>query len=166
MDNLSTRGRTEALSSGLLTATGAETVVDTTAQIDVVIDGVIYPIAAMADEATPTTDINTGAAFVPLQPDKTCFFVYMLNSAGTLAVAQSEIRDVDPDADTPVEDGGLPPLPSIPDGYCPFAVQRVQSAGTSSAWTFGTSNWNATGITDVILNIATMPSRPPSNATA
>jgi hypothetical protein len=46
----------------------------------------------------------------------------------------------------------------------PFAYQLVQTAGTSSAWTFGTSNWNATGVTDAIVDISVLPDRPQADA--
>ena len=156
------RGLTMAFSSGLLTAAGAETVHDTTVTITFSIDGVLATKTAITDGATPTTDANTGAAFAPLAADKACVFVWMLNASGTVKVAQGPIVAVDGDTDEPKTQ--VPLFPPIPAGHCPFAYQKVQTAGTSSAWTFGTSNWNATGVTDVIKNISTLPARPSTDA--
>lgn len=157
------RGITAAFGSGLLTATGAETVVDTTVAIPFAINGVIYNRATAADLATPTTDHRTGAAFLPLAADQACVFVYCWNASSALKVVQGDIVAVDPDTDRPLT---RPPFPEIPDDVCPFAYQVVQTNGASSPWTFGTSNWNATGVTDAIVNISTLPRRLPGDVTA
>lgn len=156
--------RNYCTSSGLLTATGAETVHDTTVTITYCIDGVAYTKTAITDGATPTTDANTGAAFTPLQADKACCFLWLLDAAGTVKVAQGPIVDVDGDTDDPAKI--LPLMPPVPKDHVAFARQVVQTNGASSAWTFGSSNWNATGVTDLIQNLLTLPSRPPNLATA
>lgn len=165
MDLLTFSGVSGCLNSGLLTAAGAETVYDTTVIIEFAIDGVLYRKAAVTDGTTPTTDGNTGAAFTALTADQTCYFLWCLNSSGTVKVAQGEIVDGDPDVNVPLG-GSYPSVPAVPAGCVPFAIQRVHADGTASAWTFGTSNWNATGIYDVILNLAGLPIRPPVNAVA
>lgn len=145
---------TQAFTSGLLTGTGAETVYDTTAVINFAIDGKLYQKAAVTDGATPTTDGNTSAAFTAVGADKICAFVWGLNSSGTVSLYQGEIDDVDGDTDVAKT---LPNWPSIPDGICPFAYTIVQTTGAASAWTIGTSNWNATGVTATHTNITTLP---------
>ena len=152
------------MTSGLLTATGAETVYDTTVTITFSINGVLYTKTAVTDGATPTTDINTAAAFTALQPDKACTFLWMLNASGTVAVAQGPIVDVDGDVD--LVELQMPLFPTVKAGYVPFAYQKIQTSGASSAWTFGVGNWNATGVTDIIKNISTLPSRPATDLTA
>lgn len=156
-------GGTFATTSGLLTAAGAETVVDTTVDIKYAIKGAGYTLAATADIATPLTDINTGVAFKALATDKACAFVYMLTAAGAVKVAQGPIVSVDSDYDIRRYD---PMYPAIPDGHCPVALQLVQTAGTSSPFIFGVSNWDATGITDLIMNLFCMPQRPINTVTA
>ena len=52
--------------SGLLTATGGETVYDTTVTICFCVDGKAKTKTAVTDGATPTLDYNTGAAFLPI----------------------------------------------------------------------------------------------------
>lgn len=163
MEALARTGNTAAFTSGLLTATGAEKVYDTTAAISYCIDGVLYSKATVTDGVTPTTDANTGAAFVALSEDQGCTFLWLLNAAGTVAVAQGPVRDLDPDSGA--FEAGPPQLPAVPDGYCPFAYQIVKYTG-SSTWLFGTGNWNASGVTDAIKNISTLPSRPPNDATS
>lgn len=163
MEQANFAGITAAFTSGLLTATGAETVYDTTVTIVYAIDGVLYTKTAVTDGVTPTTDINTGATFAALEPDKACCFVWMVNAGGTVAVAQGPQVDVDGATDLRKVH---PQYPHIPADYCPFAVQIVQTSGASSSFAFGTSNWNATGITDVIKNISGLPSRPLATATA
>lgn len=149
-------------STGLLTATGAETVYDTTQTIDFAIEGRIYRKTAVTDGTTPTTDANTGAAFTALSEDEGCIFLWLLNASGTVSVAQGPVRALDADTGDFVVD---PQLPAVPDARVPFAYQIVKYTG-SSTWTFGTGNWNATGITDAIVNLASLPHRPPTDATS
>lgn len=154
----------QCYNTGLLTATGAETVYDTTIIIHYSIDGVIYRKAAVTDGTTPTTDLITGAAFVDLDADETCYFLWQLNKDGTVGVSQGPIVAGDPDQNIPLKE--YPAIPAVKDGYVPFALQRVHVDGTGSAWTFGTDNWNATGVYDIIENLATLPSRPMTTAVA
>ena len=163
MDQLTRRGSDGCFSSGLLTATGAETVYDTTVAITYAIDGILYVKATVADGATPTLDANTGIAFLPIQADKACVFLWCLNSANTVSVAQGEIVTVDGDTDIRKWN---PQFPLVPTGTVPFAFHIIQTTGASSAFTFGSSNWNATGITKLIRNLATMPARPVNTVTA
>ena len=164
MNHNELRGVNLAFSSGLLTAAGAETVHDTTVTITYSINGVIYSKTAISDGATPTSDANTGAAFLPLAADQACAFVWMLDASGNVAVAQGPIVDVDGDTDRPLYGCQFPEVDE--DTYCAFAYQIVQTAGTSSAWTFGTSDWNATGVTDIIKNVSRLPKRPVNDTTA
>ena len=141
--------------SGLLTATGAETVHDTTVTINYVIDGKIRTKTAITDGVTPTTDAVTGAAFDALTANKGCIFLWCLDSSGTVKVIQGPIADMA---------GGSfvnpPQFPDFPDTLVPFAYMVAKAASTAGTITFGSSNWNATGFTNAIVNIATVPSRP------
>lgn len=163
MDMLTERGGDGCFTSGLLTATGAVTTYDTTVTISYMINGQMLTKTAVTTGASPTTDANTGAAFVALQPLKACVFVWLLNAAGTVKVAQGPIVSVDPDSGLRKQH---PDFPAIPDGHVAFAYHIIQTAANSSAWTFGVSNWNATGVTKLIVNVGILPSRPPSGATA
>jgi len=142
-----------------LTGTGAETVYDTANTLTYAIDGVLKAKTAVTDGVTPTTDINTGAAFNAVLPDQACLLLWLINAAGTVAMAQGDIVDVDGDTDDLKNPAQFPIAPA---GYAPFAYTLFQTDGTSSAGGLlpGTSNWNATGLTATHREIAFIPSRP------
>ena len=166
MNALELRGGLVALSTGLLTATGAETVHDTTATINYAIDGIIRQKTAITDGATPTTDINTGLAFPALvggasvanTPGNGCIVVWGLNAAGAVKCAMGPHQRLDMAGNFVL----APQFPNIPDDFCPFAYQVLKAGATASATAiiFGTANWNATGFTNVIKNVAWLPTRP------
>jgi hypothetical protein len=147
---------TEASTSGLLTATGAETVYDTTVAISFTIDGKRYSKAAVTDGATPTTDGNS-AALSTLTANQGCVMVWCLNSSGTVGVFQGDTEELD-------SAGNFVVAPSFPyvnlKTWCPFAYQVLKAGSTAGTITFGSSNWNATGFTNSIKNVSTLPARP------
>ncbi len=142
--------------SGALTATGAVTTHDTTVTINFCVNGKAFTKTAITTGATPTTDGVTGAAFNNLTASEGCIFVWGLLAAGTLVVVQGEITDLD--ASGNFKDA--PEFPGLPDTICPFAYMVAKAGSTAGTVTFGTSNWNATGFTNVIVNLLTMPNRP------
>lgn len=147
-----------------LTAGGSDTNYDTSAAFSYSINGKAYSKSSVSSGSAPTTDQNTSAAFLALSADQACAFLWLVNAAGTVAVVQGPIVDIDGETDDYKEDGGRPEFPPVPDGYVPFAYQLVQTNGASSAWTFGASNWDATGITDAIVDISVLPDRPQADA--
>ena len=151
-------GATMCTTSGLLTATGAETVYDTTVAISYAISGKAYSKAAVTDGTTPTTD-GDGGALSTLTASQGCVMLWCLNSAGTVGVFQSDVNALDSSNNFKV----TPNLPDFDDEvWCPFAYQVLKAASTAGTITFGTSNWNATGFTQTIQNIHTLPLRPQS----
>ena len=62
MENFKLRGSNFCTSSGLLTATGADTVYDTTVTITYCINGKAATKTAVTDGVTPTTDYVSGNA--------------------------------------------------------------------------------------------------------
>lgn len=130
---------------------GAATTFSTTGTTTFAIGGAAYTKTAISSGATPTTDANTGAAFTPLQTGKKCMFVFGLDASGNTKVAQGPIVNT-----SDVSNGAAAvQFPEIPDTMCPIGYVEVSHAN-ATAWTFGTSNWNATGVTigtpvDVIL---------------
>ena len=155
---------------GLLTAAGAETVYDTTVAIGYCIDGKADLHATQVDGATPTTDGN-GDAFEALAvtnsdgsiSGKGACVVWCLNTSDAVVCYQGEIEELDGISTTFVN---TPQFPSIPDDETPFAYQILKqamdslTAPTADSSTFGTSNWNATGFTNVIVDVFTLPRRP------
>lgn len=156
MDQLTFRGANFCTTSGLLTATGGETVYDTTVTINYVIDGKIATKTAVTDGATPTTDYNTGAAFVALTASKGCVIVWGLSSGGTVRCMQGPIESLDASGNFIK----APQFPAVPAAVVPFAYQVLKAGSTAGTITFGSSNWNATGFTNAIVNVAVLPHRP------
>lgn len=156
MDNLALAPVTMATNSGLLTGTGAETVYDTTVIIEFAIAGKAYRKAAVADGTTPTTDGNTAAAMT-LVANYGTVVVWGLNSSGTVSCYKGSTEALDSAGNFI----NAPQFPSIPNNICPFAYSILKGGSTlSGTWTFGSSNWNAAGMTATHTNIMTLPDRP------
>lgn len=155
-DTLLNRGFTGFFTSGALTATGAETVHDTTVTLTGALDGKILTKTAITDGTTPTTDHNTGAA-ITLVANQARVVVWALNASGTVKCMAGPVV---------TQSGGAylndaPQFPPIPSDVVPFAYQVIEAGSTTSGtWTFGSSNWNATGISSTIVNVSQLPTRP------
>lgn len=167
MDQLVRRGSNFATTNSLLTATGAETVHDTTALLNFCINGKAYTKSGTnADQATPTADYNTGAAFPALVGGASvtgaygsgACVVWAYNSSGTVKCMMGPAQALDSAGAFIV----APQFPAVPDDVCPFAYQILKAGATASATAiiFGTANWNATGFTQAIVNVLQLPDRP------
>lgn len=125
------------------------------------IDGRAYSKALVSGGTTPTTDVNTGLAMT-LTANKAACFAWLLNAAGTVQVAKGPtVNWTDTSANsTPV------PLPEIPASSVLVAYVVIKGGSTvSGTWTFGSSNWNATGIViDTVVNRVTLPTTLPLTA--
>lgn len=121
------------------------------------IKGKAYTKAGVSNEATPTTDSNTGAAFNAIGLNKAGVFVICRNAGGDLKVVQGQIVDY-------TDDGVFkeaPQFPVVPNDLCPIGYELVKVISTGSAWTFGVSNQaSQTGITKVLVDCMTLPDRP------
>lgn len=119
-------------------------------------------LAAQTNTATPTTDATTGAAFVAMAPNQTCALVLGQNLAGTIKLCQGPIIATLIGVTTTV--GALinePQFPALPDDFCPLAYTVVRTAPSAAAWTPGTSNWTASGVSaSTFRNVAQLPNRP------
>lgn len=166
MNNLELRGSAFCTTSGLLTATGAETLHDTTVTINFVIDGKIETLTAITNGVTPTTDYVTGAAFPALvggasvanTPGNGCIVVWGVITGGTVKCVMGPHERLDMQG----KFVRAPQFPVVPKELVPFAYQVLKAGATASATAiiFGTANWNATGFTNAIVNVAYLPSRP------
>jgi len=139
---------------------GTTSTVTTSNATDFVIDGKFgTQLAALTNQATPTTDFLTGAAFPALAVNQGCAIVLGTTIAGgtTVKAVQGGIQDLD---STSGEFVIAPSFGSIPKEMCPFAYIIIQNGSTGSAWTFGTTSFGATGITDTFVDVAVLPSRP------
>ena len=154
MENFKLRGSNFCTSSGLLTATGAETVYDTTVTITYCINGKAATKTAVTDGVTPTTDFATGSA-ITLTASKSRCVVWGLIDGGGVRVLAGPIVDWDGTAYK------IPPdFPAIPDTFTPFAYQVLKASSAAGTLTFGSSNWNANGFTNSITNVLVLPDRP------
>lgn len=129
-----------------------------------VIDGKFTVALAINSNAaeTPTTDATTEAAFVAMGDNEACAFVFGVNAAGTLVASQGPVTPCRVGVTTTVGAFILAPaFPSLPDDFCPIAYTVVRTAPDATAWTFGTSNWGASGVTVAdFVDVSELPARP------
>ena len=117
-----------ATKAGLTGISGAATTYSTGAAAqEYCINGKAYSKAQVSGGTTPTTDKITGAAFKGLVAGKKSVFVFTLNAAGTVGVAQGSVEAID-----------TPQFPTLPDTEAPFAYVIVTAGSTTvGTWTFG-----------------------------
>lgn len=146
MDRFQQTSLTGALGKATLAA-GTTSTVSSTGTLPFAIRGKAYSHAALSNQATPTTDANTGAAFVGVKKGYGSVFVYGFNAAGTLLCAQGEVIALAGDYTWKQK----PQLPALPDDFCPFGALTILAGSTADAttgWVQGTSNQaSVTGIT-------------------
>jgi hypothetical protein len=126
------------------------------------IKGKAFSVAAAANEATPTTDAVTGAAFVAVGVSKASVFLVGRNAAGAMKAAQGQIVDLNGIAGSNALKFDVPQFPAMPDDFTPYGYIIVKVGTTGAAWTFGTSNFAGppTGVVFTIVDVMTMPDRP------
>ena len=108
------------------------------------------------NQATPTTDAVTGAAFPVIGDDKGAVLVWATNSSGAVQLMQGEIEDLDAASGEFIVAANFP---NVPDTLCPFGYTVIQNQ-SGSDFTVGSTNWGTAGITDTFVDIGTLPSRP------
>ena len=166
MDYNVQQGLTQCTTSGLLTATGAVTTYDTTVTIVYSIKGKVATKTAITTGATVTTDYNTALAFPALVGGASVAGAYGNGAVAVWGLISGGTVKVVLGPSEPLDVAGrfvlAPQFPGIPDGFAPFAYQVLKAGATASATAivFGTSNWNATGYTNVIVNCTVLPDRP------
>ena len=161
MDRLALGSLTMNMSNAGLTA-GTTTTYTTTATTAHVINGKFgTTLAAQTNTASPTTDVNTGAAFVAQSANQACVYVWGVNAAGAIKVAQGSIENTETGVTTTA--GAFikaPQFPALPEDFCPIGYCVVRTSPTGSAFTFGSTAWAASGITTTFKNVAVLPDRP------
>ena len=160
---------TVCLSKSVTTASGAATTLGGTNRIDYSIGGILYTKAAFSSTATPTSDYLKGTTFasVPLAINTGSVFVIALDSSSNLKCAQGTVEALD-SAGNFINAPQFPEMPTESASFhggstgpvCPVCYIMVKNGATGSAWTFGTSNWNATGATVTVKDIMALPGRP------
>ena len=153
------RGATQCFTKVTLAA-GTTTTVTTTTAATYSIGGKIYAQgAAWTNKAHPTTDSNSGAAFVNIPANYGGVVVYGTDSGGSnLLAVQGKI--------TPLDASGAfiygPDFPAIPDTMCPLGYLVVKCDSTATlGWTPATSNQSGVaGVTYARQDVSTLPARP------
>lgn len=130
-----------------LTGLSGAATTHSTALFGFVIDGVCGNKAVAAGAATPTSDAATGQA-ITLTANKARAVAWVIDSGGTTKVVAGPVVDN--------ASGAVCPYPAIPAGHIPIAVHTIAGGSTlSGTWTFGSSNWNAAGLTvGTVRNVA------------
>ena len=163
MENLNLGGITiNMANAGLTSGTASGATYTTTATTVHVINGLFgTTLAAQTNTASPTTDARTGAAFAALNDNEATVFVWGVTAAGAIAVCQGSIEDTQVGVTTvPGAFIVAPQFPMLPDDFCPIGYSVHRCAPSASAWTLGTSAWNATGTVHTFKNVCVMPTRP------
>lgn len=118
-------------------------------------------LAAQTNTATPTTDVNTGAAFVAVQPEYGCVFVFGTNAAGAIKVAQGSREQLFGGVTTTPGSFEKPPqFPTLPDDFVAIGYCVVKTGPSAVAWTFGSGAWAASGVVTTFKNVSCLPDRP------
>jgi hypothetical protein len=166
-------------------AEGTTSTLSTTGTNAFLINSIFYSRTAITDSATPTTDLVTGNAFIPMPVPGTttglppgvpsaptgggyaCAFTLGFTSALALRAIQGPIVPIDAAGNfiqgAPSLSPSLGPAgPNAGDNdFCPCGFIVVKSGSTAVAtFTFGTTSWTTTGYTTSLGNIATLPGRP------
>jgi len=162
MEGLVNRGLTACLMKATIAA-GTTSTLSSTATCYFSIEGKAYSHAALSNTATPTTDANTAAAFVPVTVSKGCAFVVGFNAAGTLLCAQGPLVDLTTEADGANANFATPPqFAALPTDFCPIGYILTKVGASGAAWTFGTSNLTGppSNVLHTYVDVTTLPTRP------
>jgi hypothetical protein len=174
-------GLNMAFNSGACTAAGAAATLTVVTAVVATVKGVFATavsaeaktLAAVTTDGVPssdthgykTTTFNTlygGASTNEDAPDsnsgQAAILVHCANAAGETKTIQGPSVQLD-------DSGNLQnalQFPQIPDTLTPYCYQVLKAGLTAGDIVPGASNWNATGFTSSITNIATLPNRPVS----
>jgi len=164
-DTMTGRGITICLNQPAL-VTGTTSTITTTVTSSHVCNGKFQTAqTALSNAVTPTTDFNTGLAFPALVGTATAgqgtvvVYGYLEGGANGIASVKCMMGSIEA-LDTAGNFVRPPQFPLIPNNVTPFAYQVLKQFASATSVTFGTSSWNATGFTNVIVHIAQLPIVP------
>ena len=155
-------GEVTLTTAGLTGLSGAASTYSTGATaMSYMADGKFLTKAQVSGGTTPTTDGVTGVAFKVQAANTVCAYLWSVDASGNHHVTQGPIVSY---TDTSAGSTDVP-LPGKPTGDAPFAYSVIKNGATGSSFTFGTSNWNQTGITvDTPVNLCNIPAAIPKTA--
>lgn len=120
------------------------------------LDGEALTLTPGSNQAQPSTDANTAAAFVGVPINKGCIFIYGIQAAA-VAVVQGPLADLDVGGNFIL----APEYPAIPETFVPFAELIIKVAANGSTWTLGSSNSaSVSGVTYTRKDLMVLKSRP------
>jgi hypothetical protein len=162
MEHLNLRGMTMGtIKTGLIKGT-TSTYTTTVTSAGMINGKYVTGLTAQTNTATPTTDAATGAAFVALADNQCTVLVIGQKADSTIQMAQGSIEATATGVTTTA--GAFlnaPQWPNLPDDFMVFGYAIVRTAPSASAWTPGTSNWDATGVTATeFVQCGVLPARP------
>lgn len=143
-----------ATKAGLIA--GTTTTLTTSVTVNYGIRGKAYSKTALSNSASPTTDYASAAAFNVIAINKGSVFTIGFDHSGNAKAVQGSIEDLD----TSGNFVRAPNFGPIPDDFCPIGYVVCKNGSTGSNWTFGSSNWTATGMTATFVDVMTLPDRP------
>ena len=112
--------------------------------------------AQVSGGTTPAVDGNTGDA-ITLTANKGVAVVWAVNASGTVFCFAGPVGDLDTNGAFEF----APQFPVVPSEYTPFAYTLHKAGSTlSGTFTFGSSNWNTTGMTHTVVDVLGLPDRP------
>lgn len=155
-------GGTFATTVAGLTATGGVNTFSTANVLHYSIDGDAFTKAAVTNAATPTVDVVSGKA-ITLTAGNAIAVAWGINDAGNFFVIGSKPVVWDGGTVAPSFGFGnqVPETPQFERPYAMFAITMLKaSSALVGTWTFGTSLWNATGLTVAHHNVLLPPPRP------
>ena len=125
------------------------------AAVPVSINGVVTTNAAVSG-GTISTNSTTGAALTVTAPatgHKAALLVWTIDTGGTERIRTNGFETSLSGAEIILD------FPDIPATEVPFAYHTLKAGTTvSGTWTFGSSNWNATGMTvGTVVNCSMIP---------
>lgn len=119
-------------------------------------------LTAQTNQALPVVDALTGEAFRALSDNQATVIVVGQTAAGAIAMCQGTIVPTEVGVTTTA--GAFitaPQFPSLPDDFMVMGYLLARTAPSASAWTPGTDNWAATGVTCTeFVQCGVLPDRP------
>lgn len=117
-------------------AAGTTTTLTSANTMEFSIIGKSYKKTAATNEATPTTDIVTGNAFLPIAAGYGSVFTVFRNTSGALKVGQGQVVPLDANGAFINAPQFCPQL----NDHAPYGYILVKAATGATTWTFGSSN--------------------------
>ncbi len=119
-------------------------------------------LTAQTNAALPTTDALTGEAFRALADNQATVIVVGQKADSTIQMCQGSIEDTQVGVTTTAGDFiRAPQFPALPTDFMVFGYLLARTAPSASAWTPGTDNWAATGVTCTeFVQCGVLPDRP------